>query len=447
MLMYWLLEITSARPRATWRPASVTMKASRRKRVEIAPCMQPNRAPQVMTNSTVGTSPQPQVVMIVAVSTLHRLSSAPTDRSIPAVMMTKVMPTAMMPVSEIARTMFAMLSGARNRTEPCRRGEKMTPPIATRIRPMTLRKRTAMAKKSRRRAGADCAGADFTIVAASFIAVVLIGFGNRKDVVLGGAGGKFGNRAPAPQHDDAIAEADQFRHFARGDENADALRGEFANPGVDFALRADIHAARRLVEQEQARLAEHLLGECNFLLVASGEGADRELRPRRSHVEGLDRLTGKPGLARLRHQKERRDAPQDRGDEIAFDAVAQHQAGAPAIVADEGNAGAASLRNRGQPDRPFLDLDAARPDALTARAIERREQLGPSRPHDAGEADDLAGAHVERDLARRTPPGPVPSRAPGGPLQMQDGAAECAAAARIQLREGSPDEQRHEIGL
>ena len=83
-------------------------------------------------------SPQPAVVMIVAVSTLERLSSAPTERSMPAVMMTKVMPTAMMPVSETARTMLAMLSGARNRMWPCRRGEKMTPPIATTTRPITL---------------------------------------------------------------------------------------------------------------------------------------------------------------------------------------------------------------------------------------------------------------------------------------------------------------------
>ena len=129
--MYWLLEMTSARPRATCRPASVTMNGSSRKRVEMTPCMAPKAAPQATTKRTVGISPQPAVVMIVAVSTLERLSSAPTERSMPAVMMTKVMPTAMMPVSETARTMLAMLSGARNRMGPCRRGEKMTPPIAT----------------------------------------------------------------------------------------------------------------------------------------------------------------------------------------------------------------------------------------------------------------------------------------------------------------------------
>ena len=88
------------------------MNGSSRNRVEMTPCSAPNAAPQATTNSTVGMRPQPAVVMIVAVSTLDRLSSAPTDRSMPAVMMTKVMPTAMMPVSDTARTILAILSGA-----------------------------------------------------------------------------------------------------------------------------------------------------------------------------------------------------------------------------------------------------------------------------------------------------------------------------------------------
>ena len=114
------------------------MNGSSRKRVEMRPCTAPNAAPQATTKSTVGINPQPAVVMMVAVSTLDRLSSAPTERSIPAVMMTNVMPTAMIPVSETARTILAILSGARKRMRPCRRGEKMTPPIATTTRPMTL---------------------------------------------------------------------------------------------------------------------------------------------------------------------------------------------------------------------------------------------------------------------------------------------------------------------
>ena len=122
--MYWLPEMTSARPRATCSPASVTMNGSSRKRVEMTPWTAPKAAPQATTKSTVGMSPQPAVVMIVAVSTLERLRSAPTERSMPAVMMTKVMPTAMMPVSDTARTILAMLSGARNRMMPVPAGRE-----------------------------------------------------------------------------------------------------------------------------------------------------------------------------------------------------------------------------------------------------------------------------------------------------------------------------------
>ena len=40
--------------------------------------------------------------------------SEPTERSIPAVMMAKVMPTAMMPITETCRSMRSALSQVRN---------------------------------------------------------------------------------------------------------------------------------------------------------------------------------------------------------------------------------------------------------------------------------------------------------------------------------------------
>jgi hypothetical protein len=145
--------------------------------------------------------------MIVAVSTLDRLKSAPTERSIPAVMMTNVMPTAMIPVSDTARTMLAMLSGARKRMWPCRRGEKMMPPIATRMRPITLWKRTAIANRSMRRHAAGGAAEEARAEAASFMRGILARFGYGQDFMLIGAAGKFGDRAAAPQHHDPIAQA------------------------------------------------------------------------------------------------------------------------------------------------------------------------------------------------------------------------------------------------
>ena len=89
--------------------------------------------------------------------------------------------------------------------------------------------------------------------------------------------GKFADRAASPQNHDPIAYSfQQFRHLARSDENAEPLRGEFAYAGVNLALRADVDPARRLVQQQEPRSAEHFLGEHDLLLVAAGQGADRK---------------------------------------------------------------------------------------------------------------------------------------------------------------------------
>ena len=79
-------------------------------------------------------------------------------------------------------------------------------------------------------------------------------FRRRQHLVLVGAAGEFRDRPAAPQHHDPVAQAEQFRHFARGDENAEPLSGELANAGVDLALCADVDAARRLVEQQEPRV-------------------------------------------------------------------------------------------------------------------------------------------------------------------------------------------------
>src|SRR3984957_21224433 len=125
-----------------------------------------------------------------------------------------------------------------------------------------------MAKRSIRRHAAGGA-AETRAAAASFMVVIRARLGRRQDFMLVGAAGKFGDRAAAPQHHDPIAETEEFRHFARSDENAKPLPGEFANAGVNLALRADIHPARRLVQEQKPRSAEHFLAEHDLLLIAA----------------------------------------------------------------------------------------------------------------------------------------------------------------------------------
>ena len=69
---------------------------------------------------------------------------------------------------------------------------------------------------------------------------------------------------------------------------------------VDLELRADVDAARRLVEQQDLRLRQQRLAEHDLLLVAAGKRADRLLEARRLDAQFLDDRLRVPGLRRSR---------------------------------------------------------------------------------------------------------------------------------------------------
>ena len=79
-------------------------------------------------------------------------------------------------------------------------------------------------------------------------------------------------------HQHAVGDMDELGQVARVEQDRIALGGEVAHQLEDLALGADVDAARRVVEQEDARLGEQHLAEDHLLLVAAREGAGRLLR-------------------------------------------------------------------------------------------------------------------------------------------------------------------------
>ena len=63
----------------------------------------------------------------------------------------------------------------------------------------------------------------------------------------------LGDGAAAPHDHDPVAQPRQLRQLAGRDQHAQALRGERAQLLVDLGLGAHVDAARRLVQEEQAR--------------------------------------------------------------------------------------------------------------------------------------------------------------------------------------------------
>ena len=168
---------------------------------------------------------------------------------------------------------------------------------------------------------------------------------------------------------------------------------------------------------------------------------------RRAHVEGLDRLARQRRLARRRHQEERRNPLQHGQRQVAADAVAQHEPAAAPVVGDEPDALGARGADRGEAGRAAVDLDHAEPASRPGGAVEGGQKLGPSRAHDAGEPDDLAGPHLERNLDRRLPAGADAAGREAGPFEPQHRLAEIGAALRIELGERAPDQHPHEFRL
>ena len=65
-----------------------------------------------------------------------------------------------------------------------------------------------------------------------------------------------------------------------------------ADGADDLGMGADVDAARRLVEDQEARIGRQPAGEDHLLLVAAGQQLDRHVERGGADVERLDELAG-----------------------------------------------------------------------------------------------------------------------------------------------------------
>src|ERR1051326_8126414 len=83
-----------------------------------------------------------------------------------------------------------------------------------------------------------------------------------------------GNDLTVVDDGDAVTEAFGLVHVVRGDENGAATGLEGAQDVPDVPPRLRIESGRRLVEEEQFRIADERTGNRESLLLAAGELAD-----------------------------------------------------------------------------------------------------------------------------------------------------------------------------
>src|SRR4051794_33227023 len=86
---------------------------------------------------------------------------------------------------------------------------------------------------------------------------------------------------------------------------------------------------------------------------------------------------------------------EQRQQEVLVDRVLQDQALLATVFKDEGDAGPLRAAGAAQVDLPTTDADLARVEPVDPEQTPR--ELCSAASHEAGEAEDLAGAQLERD--------------------------------------------------
>ena len=240
-------------------------------------------------------------------------------------------------------------------------------------------------------------------------------------------------RLPLAQDDHPIAHADQFRQLRRDQDDREALSRKLRDHRVDLGLALHVDALRRLVEDEQAGVRRQPFGQHDLLLVAARQGLHRlveaaELETQAAQMRFHERQLAAP------HDEPRHRRPADhRQRGIGQDGKVQDEALAEPILRKIGDAGFHRRRRIGKGDRLAGNLDA--PGTRLVDAEEDAGDLGPPAADETGEAQDLAGADLERDALKRV----IAREA----LDRENRFADLRVPFRVHRAQRPPDHQLH----
>ena len=118
-----------------------------------------------------------------------------------------------------------------------------------------------------------------------------------------------------------------------------ALGGELLDQGVDLGLGADVDAAGRLVEQQDARTGGDPAADDRLLLVAARELADRPLDREGPEVQSRISFSLSAASARWRTKPSREKRRMDGSADIAAHRAARDDAVALALLRQQAEAG------------------------------------------------------------------------------------------------------------
>src|SRR5450830_1914735 len=316
----------------------------------------------------------------------------PTERSMPPVMMTNVMPTSMQPIedtclSTLPTVLISKNCGWRTSMNSSRTASATHGPYCSMLK---------LLMRSLSESLAGMGGSSFLEACCQEHDVFLV------DVLPLDESGQL-----TTTHDgNVIAQTDDFGKLW-GDDNAGlALPGEVIDESVDHLLRVDVDTTCRFVEDHDLGLDLHGFGQRDFLLVAARQ-VSHELGDRLApDVERLNVLCRRPALGLPVH-KRMAILAQRHDRDVLGDVHVDDEAGALTVLGQVHDVMSDRLVILTQPDLLTHDRDAAA-GSFVAQSHQCFHEFRAAGADKARESQDFAFAQLEGDVLENAGYGQVP---------------------------------------
>src|SRR6476646_3865160 len=203
----------------------------------------------------------------------------------------------------------------------------------------------------------------------------------------------FANHPPRAQHENPIRQIQQLRQFARDEQNRRTLFRQLADQRVNLGFRPDVHAARRLVENENLRLRGEPPREDDLLLIAARQTRDNHIDARRTHTQAVEILLRDLTLLRAIDPAEARESLENGERRVSQTALRLNEPLSFAVFGDE-----ADTQLDGLTRRSHDHVTTANTNASTRRrfdAEQRGGNVGTSGADESSESHDFA--RVQRE--------------------------------------------------
>src|SRR5690349_18647469 len=216
------------------------------------------------------------------------------------------------------------------------------------------------------------------------------------DLRLGGVASlELAYDSTLPHDESAVADRERLLDLRGAGEDGHSLAGELAAESVDFRLRADVDAARGIVQDEQLRADGEPFGEEDLLLVPAAQGHDRFVHGVGRDAQPLHPVTGYGPLFTLIHQATIHNPVKDEQRGVAADRPVHEEPFVSAACGDVGDSLADPVSRGAKLEGPAIQQ---RPPAGRAfEAEEELEQLVDARSLQTSKADDLARRRLEAE--------------------------------------------------